>query len=352
MKAKNLLIALVLFAAGLHCVQCIFYVNTSLLNLHKYAWGQEQMPFQGRVGMMPVLRWGERHYGAYVASIPRTTLFGQEHYTAGKLISYRVATGSMLCIVAMCIWYGVRVRREWWWLCPALAILTFYVSYGARITQAYWYPYDLPHAALFTAASLLLLEGRWYWMAVFFLADVPMRETSVYLIPCLLAVGWVQGRRVRALAFAVPMGVVWLAVHLAISRRFRANPSDVGLHYLNLGIAFHHPHYWPQILTAFGYLWLPLALAWRYLKREQIAFIVGALPGVLVSAVFGIWQESRVWAEWNAVAACLVFSSAITYLRSHGYAATSARSELVEVSPLAGAKGGARGTELGAARAK
>ena len=127
------------------------------------------------------------------------------------------------------------------------------------------------------------------------------------------------------------MAAAWLAVHLAIERRFRANPSDVGLHWKHFGLAFHHPHYWPQIMTAFGYLWLPLLFTWRYLKREQIAFIVGALPGILVSAVFGIWQESRVWAEWNAVAACLVFSATAEYLHRQRYMETREESVLFEM---------------------
>ena len=331
---KNIVIGLVLMAAAMHCVQSIFYVNVSLLNLQKYEQGQEKMPFQGRVAMMPVLHWGEKRYSAYVATIPTTTKFGQEAYTPEKLISYRAFMFSMAFLVLLCIRYGVQVQREFWWLPPALAILAFYVSYAARITQAYWYPYDLPHAALFTAACLLLLEGKWFLMAAFFLADLPMRETSLYLIPCLLAVGWVRRRRLEAAIFAAIMAAAWLAVHVAITRRFQANPSDVGLHLLHFGLESEHPHYWPQILTAIGYLWLPLAFLWRYLRRDQVAFMLGALPGIVTSGVFGIWSESRVWGEWNAVAACLVFSAIVQYLRQMNQTAVVEVAELQDRSLL------------------
>ena len=151
-------------------------------------------------------------------------------------------------------------------------------------------------------------------MLIFFLADLPMRETSVYLIPCVLAVGWAERRRFEAIGLSAFMAAAWLAVHLVIARRFRANPSDVGLHFKYFSLVFNHPRYWPQILTAFGYLWLPLLLAWRFLSKKQLCFLLAALPGIAVSAVFGIWYETRVWAEWNTVAAVLVFSAIVKFL--------------------------------------
>ncbi len=316
---KNLVIFFVLMAATMHCVQTIFTDNASLLDLQKYEDGQEKMPFQGRVAMMPVLRWGHARYGGAVAALSPGVNFGYDPYTPEKIVSYRVGLYSLAIIVLLCMRYGVRNGREFWWLCPALAILTFYVSYGARGDQHYWYPYDLPHAALFTAACLFLLEGKWFLMAAFFLADLPTRETSIYLIPCLLAVGWVQRQRLRAVAFSAVMAAAWLAVHLTIARHFRANPSDTGVHLKHFGWMIRYPHFWPQTMTAFGYMWLPMVFLWRYLQRKQRAFIAGAVPGLLTTAAFGIWYESRVWSEWNAVAACLVFSAATRYFRQSRY---------------------------------
>lgn len=309
--------------AAMHCVQCIFFDNVSLLNLQKYVNGQENMPFQGRVAMMPVLRWGMHRYSAEIAALPPDVKWGSEPPSAGKMVSYKTGLWSMFAIVLLSIWYGARRRREFWWVCPSLALLSFYISYGARADQNWWYPYDLPHAALFAAACLCLLEGKWFWMSVALLADMPVRETSIYLVPCMITVGWVQRRLPKALLYASVLAAVWLAMHLVIAWRFQANPKDIGLHRLHFYLMFHFHRYWPQVLSIFGFLWFPLTLLRKYLNKDQSAFLAGMVPGLLTTAVFGIWYESRVWCEWNVVIACLLFSAIMRYYEVHTGAANS-----------------------------
>ena len=313
----DLAIGIVLLAATMHCVQCIFFDNVSYLDLHRFAYGQENMPFQGRVAMMPLLRWGEHRYGAMIASLPHGVKWGFEFPSTGKTTSYKAGLVSLFLLVLFCVRHGFRNGRKLWWLCPSLALLTFYIGYGARADQNWWYPYDLPHAVLFTAQCLFLLEGKWLWMAACFLLDTPMRETSVYLLPCLLAVGWVRNKRIEALAYAAAMGAFWLAVHILIARRFKANPRDIGIHRLHFYLMFHYLRYWPQIFSVFGFLWLPLVVLRDRLKRDETAFLAGAIPGLLTTAVFGIWYETRVWSEWNGVVACLVFSAGARALETY-----------------------------------
>ncbi len=161
-----------------------------------------------------------------------------------------------------------------------------------------------------------LLSGRWLLMAALFLVDVPMRETAVYLLPCLLAVGWAKGKPTRAAVYAVPMALYWLAARLVIEHRFRANITDVGIHYVLNRAALLYPAYWPQLASVIGFLWIPLALGWRRLPLLERSLLMGALPGFLMSYVFGIWYETRVWLEWNAIAACLCFTILTEYLNT------------------------------------
>ena len=51
---------LLLALAAVHCTLSIFFVNHSYLNLKAYAAGTEKMPYQGRIGMMPVLWLAEK----------------------------------------------------------------------------------------------------------------------------------------------------------------------------------------------------------------------------------------------------------------------------------------------------
>ena len=88
---------------------------------------------------------------------------------------------SMLMMTCAAIWYGHRRFRQFWWL-PAMLMLTmFYVTYAARYETALWYPYDLPHFAVFGIACLAILEGAWWPVIILFAIDLPIRETAIYL---------------------------------------------------------------------------------------------------------------------------------------------------------------------------
>ena len=190
----------------------------------------------------------------------------------------------------------------------------FYVTYAARADQAVWYPYDLPHAALFTAGCLAILEGYWAVIIAVFLIDTPLRETSIYLVPCLLLIGRVQRRFREAIVISLGLALVWLVIRILITRHFQHNPTDLQLHYYHDSQALRWPRHWPQLTTIFGFLGLPLLVKRDLLTASHRALLLAALPCILVSAYFGIWYETRVWLEWNGIIACLAFFAFIHYL--------------------------------------
>jgi len=190
-----------------------------------------------------------------------------------------------------------------------LAIL--YVTYAARYEEQFWYPYDLPHFAIFGVAAVCVLDDLWAAAFLLFLVDVPLRETSIYLLPVLLTVGYSRNKLRPALGWGAAMVVVWLPVRLAIIHRFAANPSDVGIHWRGMAVSVANPLHWPQIASAMGFLLFPLCLGFKYLNRDQRAFIYGAIPGFLVTLAFGVWYETRIWDEWAIPAAVLLTYQAI-----------------------------------------
>jgi hypothetical protein len=308
-----------LVLAALHCTQSIFFDNWSFIDLSAYENGHAMNPFQERVGMIPLLRLAHGHPALDKAAHSLAQDVGRQHikvepYTAEKLACFWAGAASMLVIVGACIRFGLRTNRRLWWACPALVLAIFYASYAARADQNVWYPYDLPHTCLFTLALLALLEGQWWVVAGCFALDAPTRETAVYLIPCLWAVSLAQDRLKRGLLFSVPLVAYWVAVRVAVMHLYGHNPSDTSMHYHQAWHALSNVKYWPQLASTLGFMIVPLYATRKLLTRDQIALAAAALPGILFSALMGVWYESRVWAEWSGAVACLAFAVFSRYL--------------------------------------
>lgn len=308
------LIYLLFLLASLHCARSIYYVNVSQIDIPRYELGQERMPFQGRIAMVPVLRWASRNSllkmgaGFLSRNLRKSTDMQNppEDWTPEKLVSLLIGAVSICVMTWTGLWFGRRYLGDLWWL-PGVVILgILFTTYASRYEMPYWYPYDLPHFAIFGLACVLILEGCLVPALLLFLIDTPLRETSLYLVPVTLAVGFAQGRMRKAIAVAAFMTVVWIPVHLWIGHIYAHNPTDTGIHWGRIGIAIVNPLHWPQMASAFGFLAIPLFLGRRYITRTHWFFILGALPCLLVTLAFGIWQESRIWDEWAVVAGIFV----------------------------------------------
>ena len=304
-------ILLLLLLASIHCGRSIFFDNTSFVDLTKYENGTAAMPFQGRVAMMPVLRWA--HSNAALQKMTESSLerHGEAHLltepaSPEKTVSEIVGVVSLILLMGFSAWYGNLRIPEFWWLPAALTLVQFYVTYAARYEQDLWYPYDLPHFLLFTLACFAILERRWLILLVLFCLDAPMRETAVYLIPCVLVSGFETRRWRPVVLVSAAMAVVWAAIRVMIRRRFLHNPSDTSIHYHQAYHALVGPQHWPQVASAFGFLALPLWLGRKLLPRNQYLLLMAALPCVAFSGLFGIWYETRMWDEWVGVAALLL----------------------------------------------
>ena len=305
---------LLFFLASAHCARSIFFVNVSLLDLSLYELGQERMPFQGRVAMIPILRWahGNSLLGR-VAAIFDQSLHSSPHmqhppenYTPEKLACMLIGVIAVSTMTFASLWYGRRYLRELWWLPGVLTLAMLFTSYSARYEIPFWYPYDMPHFAIFGIACLLVLQDALVPAIILFVADVPLRETSIFLVPIVLAVGYSQNRLRRAVVAACCMTAIWLPVHLWIVHRFANNPNDTGMHWTRILILFVNPLHWPQLASAFGFLAFPLYLGRRYLARNQQFLLLGTLPCLLTTLVFGVWYETRIWDEWIVPAAALL----------------------------------------------
>ena len=313
MRGKVLALILLCMAC-IHCSRAIFFENVSWIDLKQYSIGQERSPFQQRVAMMPILRLGgssslmrraaamvdhaERHQAG------RESILCAEVMSPEKLTSVIVGTGCNLAAVFTLFLYGRRFGAMRW-LPPVIFLGILYVSYAARYEQAYWYPYDLPHAMLFGLACLALLEGPIWLFFPLFLLDVPMRETSIFLILVSLPIFVERWGWKRALGTAAALGVTYLAIRLPIARHFAHNVSETGerftLNLKNLALPLH----WPQMASALGFLLLPIWMGRSGLPHRHRIFLWTMLPCLCVTVAYGIWVESRIAIEWSIPCALL-----------------------------------------------
>ena len=299
---------LVLVCATTSCVLSIFYVNTSYLDLSRFANGTERQPFQRRILLVPFVRWAQSN-----SLLQRLALrFGQnipqpEPMTAAKL-------GCVILGILMLAVFGywttlvaerLSIRNRW--LVWAIILVILYVSYGARYEQTLWYPYDIPHLVLFGIASTFILTDQPLAFVPALLVDAFARETSLYLI--VLAVAVHQKSRKWLITAAASLSV-WVVAHIIAIHLY-----PTGAHEWN-GLRWYamlKPWHLPQLLSIVGYMWFPVWLSWgRFAGKERRA-LLSATTLMLLTFPFATWNETRVWSEWTALFAVL---SAIAIERS------------------------------------
>lgn len=316
---RNWVICVLLVLATIQCVQSIFTVNVSLVNLKEYAEGKARMPFQGRIAMIPVVRWAgnNRAMQKVSAHLEGELLIGHEKlregYSAEKVGVALVGLVAMLATVGFAGFWGQRHLPEAWWLPASLFVYMLYVTYAARSQAQLWYPYDLLHFALFGVAAVCILEGSWAAGFCLFVLDLPVRETCIYLVLLMLAMGYVR-RQWRVVPWAVAMLVLWIPFRIYITHRYAANDTDVQIQWSYWRHALLNPFRWGQMASAFGFLAVPFCFGFKYLTREEQFFVYAAIPGLLVTALFGIWFETRIWDEWLLPAAILMSLQTVRYL--------------------------------------
>ncbi|HEY4049905.1 MAG TPA: hypothetical protein VGM27_23835 [Acidobacteriaceae bacterium] len=312
-SGKNLLIGFVLFLAAIQCVRSIYQSSVSFFDWHAYALGQAPLPFQGRVGMMPYMRWAENsgrlhELNEKYRDISQVGSKTPEPMTVEKLASLLAAVVSMLILVGAAMWYGIRSNYEPWWFMAALVIMIVTITLAVRVEANYWYVYDLPHAALFGLATICILEGWWLPLLILFAIDAAVRETAIYLVVLTIAsIANAHSKKQRVMTgmVAALMAAYWGALQFAVHHRFAHNKNDTGP---RLSLNLHTvllPHHWPQLLSAGGYLGLFVWLERRRLSSKQRVLLWSALLCIPVTLYYGIWVETRIWLEWTLPLALL-----------------------------------------------
>ncbi|MEG9435726.1 hypothetical protein JAO29_06070 [Edaphobacter sp. HDX4] len=306
-KRRDILLLAFLSLFAVQCVRSHFFNNESNgMDWSTYAAGTAKMPYQGRIGMVPVLRWAEENsfmvqtahrYNAMMVAGARY----KEPVTVEKFASLLSSLLAMFGLLGFTVWYGRRKMQGPWWLSAVILLEILTVTLAVHSEHTAWTPYDIPHTALFGLAVLCAYEGWWAAMLLLFAIDVPVRETSIFLLAVTVPMAYLRWKQPlwRTVALALGMGVYWEGWHLWIQHRFAHNGNDIGN---RLRMNLHEiavPTHWPQMLCAGGYLIVFIWLERRRLSPNERLLLYCTLLSTPVTLWFGVWGESRIWLEWS-----------------------------------------------------
>jgi hypothetical protein len=285
-----------LLLATTHCVLSIFFVNLSYLDLHRYGAGLESLPFQRRLLLVPFVRWAESsHLLASAASRYTRYLNQYEPFTSAKLGCLVLGILAVNALGLFSLRFARRQGLRCEWLPWAMLLVILYASYAARFEQALWYPYDLPHLALFGAATLCLLGDEPWLFLCFMAVDVFTRETSLYLIVVTFAARYGSGkwRVVSFTGMALWVVSYLIGVHLYPHNPYRLN----GVPWYRMAAPWH----WPQLFSIAGFLWIPVLLERGALSPLQRKTLYLASLCMAATFFFATWNETRAWLEWSTL---------------------------------------------------
>ncbi|HEV2576573.1 MAG TPA: hypothetical protein VGU25_05125 [Acidobacteriaceae bacterium] len=306
---RTAVIASLLVLATAHCVLSIFYTNYSFIDLAAYANGHERMPFQGRLLMSLVLR-ATQHLQTLLKLVPRFTehVPALETFTVYKLTSLIVALISAIGIGAALALASRRLGLRRWWLPWSLLLVILYSSYAARYEQPLWYPYDIPHLAIFGLATIFLFIDAPIAFLGAILLDSFVRETAIFAIVLAFAMRWSQRTWKIVLVIAA---IGWAVVMGATRYIYRAN-GYVGMPRLEQ-LRYLLPWHLPQLFSVLAFLPIPVLLGRRYLPAMHRRGLYATCLMILGTFYFANWVESRAWIEWStafAIWAALELSTA------------------------------------------
>ncbi len=305
------LLALYVMAAT-QFVGAYLYLEFPYVDLHRWEYGYERLPFQTRLLLAPLYRlvdtapWSTH----YAESLARNQYFFPHGVTAGMVLDFY----SGIACVLFSGWVAVRLyeagsRRR---LVGPLVFPIFLglcvLAYVLHTVQNFRYVYDLPSLAAFAGGFYLIYFRKpLLWFVLLFTVATLNRETTLLLLPfwALSQSLGPDGRiRWRTLGSPGVLGVVgaltvyWAVWHHMVFGIFATNASEYYPRLLFNLKCFVRLRYWPQLASAFGFLWPFLILYRRHLRDAQLRAWLLVLPvWYAFMLLWAIVTETRVFGE-------------------------------------------------------
>jgi hypothetical protein len=314
---RGVLVA-IYFLATIQFAWCYLRLTLHYVRLETYEYGNERMPFQGRMLMMVPMRWASQSsLVSWLASSSKLTPFWfQKPLTPEALVEAVIDVGCLL----LAGWATVKIYKassSRQLLTPfiyPLFLVVCVATYIMHVVQNFSFLYDLPSLAFFSVAMYLMyFQKHWAWFAALFCVATVNRETTLLLLPLYMLneamqngrLVWSRVLRWRTLAVVMPLGVLWAAWQIYVQRLFIYNPSEFYPRFDWNVKSLLLPLAWPQLLSAGGYLLLFVAAMHHRVADPRLRAWLWLLPvWLLFMFSYGILIETRIYGELIPLIVC------------------------------------------------
>lgn len=294
---------LMLILAALQIGRAAVSQNIEYVDPHQYAHLAAQSPYQNRILMAPVLRAAEQSTG--FAAFHRT-FFGRTVEDPLDLASMLI---NCVCLVLL-LPITLSLRRAFAppptnsWVAPALMLLVVAFTFVVRYEQRFTFPYDFPSMLFFNLGLWAILARRGWLLVLLLVIAIPNRETALFLVPVWFWLEWREQRRVSAIVYSLVGAAVYVAWHVEIKQIL--NSPDIPYEFTWYGNlhAIMLPAHWPQLLSVFGFLAIPMWVLRSYVTDSRLkATWLAMTPFVLAALIVGVWRETRIFGELSPLVA-------------------------------------------------
>jgi hypothetical protein len=303
---------------------CYFTLVRPYINTSMYEAGAERLPFQTRVLMMPLMRWAHHSQwaAASAAFLSHSRFWYLKPAEPEAMVQLWINIASLMAAgyATQQIYRGARESSGTpsGFLEPfvyPLFLMLCAVQYILHTIQNFRFLYDLPGVAFFAVGLYLIYFRRHPLLfAGLFVIATLNRETTLLLLPFYMLseatrganFAWKKTISPAALSVVVPLAALWLSWHFYIFHVFKHNISE---YYPRVSLNLYtlvHPRYWPQLLSAGGYVLPFLILFRKRIADPQLRAWLWVLPLWLGFMFFwGILVETRVFGELISYLTCI-----------------------------------------------
>jgi hypothetical protein len=318
------IIAVTYLLATVQVAGCYFTLVRPYINTALYEAGKERLPFQTRVLMMPLMIWAHQSRLATASAtlVSSNTFWYLRPAEPEAVVQLCVNIASLIIagLISFKLYCGARrtnaiSRRVLAPLVYPLFLLLFTSHYILHTIQNFRFLYDLPSIAFF-AGGLYLIYFRKHPLlfAALFIVSTLNRETTLLLLLFFALTEatrggtfkWSDTLSLRCLGVTIPLAICWIGWHFYIFHVFKYNVSEYYPRVLLNLYTIVHPRYWPQLLSAGGFI-VPFVILFRdSIVDIQLKAWLLVLP-VWCGFMFfwGILVETRVFGELLPYLACV-----------------------------------------------
>jgi hypothetical protein len=298
--------------AATQFVGAYLYLEWPYLNIQLWEQGSAPLPFQTRLLLAPLYRFVDTSWWGiwYAEKLSRNDYFFPHGVTPAVVLEFYIGIACVLFSgwVAVRIYLAASRVHLLPWLVYPLFLAICCVTYVLHTVQNFSYVYDLPSLAAFSLGFYLIYFRKpLLWFVIFFAIATLNRETTLLILPFWAlsqgigstgGVVWKNLFRPRVLLVLTALGIYWLVWHRVVYSVFAHNASEFYTRPLYNLKFYVRLRYWPQLASAFGYLWPFLIVYRKQVKDAQLRAWLLVLPvwyGFML--LWGVITETRIFGE-------------------------------------------------------